>query len=65
VHVFDEEFVDDAAFAGPAVVVSHVGSCPEDPEADLARSVSSEDRAILDEHDLDALSRGGDGAAGA
>ena len=65
VHVLDEDFIDHAAFAGPAVVVSHVGGGAEDPEADLAGGIAAEHRAVLDEHDLESGAGGGDGAANA
>jgi len=65
VHVFDEDFVDHAAFAGPAVVISHVRGCPEDPEADFTGCVTAEHGAVLDECHFDSGASRGDGAADA
>ena len=63
VQVLDEDLVDHAAFARPAVVVPHVGRGAEDPQPHLARGVAAEHRAVLDQHDLEAGPRRGDGAA--
>ena len=56
-------FVYDAAFPGPAVVVSHVGGRSECPEPDFARSVSAEDGAVLDQDHRESLTGCSDCAA--
>ena len=61
--VFDEDLVQYAAFARPAVVVAHMGGGAQHPQAHLARSIASEHRPVLDQDDLDAGPRRGDGAA--
>jgi len=62
-HIFDEDLINDASFAGPAVVVAHVRGGAEDPEADFAGSVTAKHRAVLHEKHANALTCGGDGAA--
>jgi hypothetical protein len=63
--VFEEELVDDAALAGPAVVITEMGRGTEDPETDLAGGVAAEDGTVLHEDDPETGASGGDGAAGA
>lgn len=63
--VFEEELVDDAALAGPSIVVTEVGRGPEDPKPNLAGGVATEDGTVLHEDDLEAGAGGGDGGAGA
>ena len=65
VLVFEEELVDHAALARPAVVVTEMGRGAEDPEANLAGGVAAEDGTVLHENDLEAGAGGGDGGAGA
>ena len=63
IDVLDEELVDHAAFAGPAVVVAHVRRRAEDPQPDLAGGVAAQHGPILDQHDLQARPGGRDRAA--
>ncbi len=64
-HVLDQDLVDHAALAGPAVVVTQVGRRAQDPEPYLARGVATQHRTVLHEDDLEAGAGGGNGAAGA
>ena len=61
--VFNEDLVQYAAFTRPTVVVAHMGGGAQNPQAHLARSVASEYGPVLDQDDLDAGPRCGDGAA--
>lgn len=61
--VLDEDFVQYATFARPAVVVAHMGGGTQYPQAHLARGVAPEHGSVLDQDDLDAGPRCGDGAA--
>ena len=65
VEVFQQQLVEHPALAGPAVVVIHVRSGPQNPEPHLARGVTAQDRAILCQHYLQSLPRGGDGRTSA
>ena len=63
--VLDQDLVDHAALAGPAVVVAHVRGGAQDPQPHLAGGIAAQHRPVLDQHDLEARPRGRDGAAGA
>src|ERR1019366_1453652 len=60
-QVFDQQLVDDAALASPAIVVAHVRSSTERPKPHFARSVSAENGAVLHKNDAYTLTRCGDG----
>ena len=60
-EILDKQFIKHAAFARPAVVIAHVRSRPQNPQAHFARSIATENGAILHEHDLAPGAGRGDG----
>jgi hypothetical protein len=61
VLVLEEQLAHDPGLAGEALRA--VGGCADDPDADLARGVATEDRTVGDEGDAGAEAGGGDGGA--
>ncbi len=65
VRVLDQNLVDHAAFAGPAVVVAHVGGGAQNPQPHLARGVAAQHRPVLHQHHPATRPGRRDGAAAA
>ena len=65
VHVLDQNLVDDAALARPAVVVVHVRGGAQAPEPHFAGGVAAQHRPVLHQHDPRAGARRGQRGAGA
>ncbi len=63
--VLDQNLVDHAALARPAVVVAHVCGGPQDPQPHFTRRVAAEDGPILHQRHAQPLPRRCNGAAGA
>jgi hypothetical protein len=53
IKVLNEDLVNQAAFAGPAIIVAHVARRAEDPKPDFARRITAEYRPVVDQYDLD------------
>ena len=64
VEVLLEDFIHDSSLSGPTVVVPHVGSGTEDPEAHFTRGIAPKHGAILDKHGFEPLTSCGDGGTG-
>ena len=64
-EVLIHDLGDHAAFARPAVVVSHVRGGAQHPEAHFAGGIATGHGTVLDEDDLEPLAGGGDGGTGA
>jgi hypothetical protein len=60
VHVFDENFVDYTALAGPTIVVAHVAGGAEYPEANFAGCIAAQHGSILHEDNVAAGAGGSD-----